>query len=324
MITRKINRWKSEGTIETGPYKGGLEDIYHTKQIVKDAVLAFVFISVVIPAFFSSFYTVKEGHVGIVKRFGAAINQTNPGFHVKIPFIDSVEEMEVRTRKNTESSTAATSEQMPITADVSINWTVTKSAAIDLFINYGGLDQFENRILDPKLRQASKATLSKYSAEQLIQNREAARSEMQEMFTGLVSDLPISVDSGQIEDIKLPQKYLKSIEQKQTEKNLAAAEEHKLARQKLESQQKVQTAEAERDAKKAEADGIAYKIRTEAEAEAESIEIKGLAEAEAIKAKAKALKNNPLIVQLTHEQQWDGKLPTTVMGSDQNILWNMK
>ena len=49
-------------------------------------------------------------------------------------------------------------------------------------------------------------------------------------------------------------------------------------------------------------------------AEAESIRIKGLAEAEAITAKAKALGNNPLIVKLTEAQNWDGKLPATMLG----------
>ena len=319
MAIQKKNRWFN---IEENDF--GKEETLNAKQAIKDCIVILLFFCVGVPAFFGSFYTVPEGHVGIVKRFSAAVKQENPGLHLKVPFVDSVEEMEVRTRKNTENANAATSEQMPISSVVSINWTVTKSAAMDLFVSYGGLDQFEQRMLDPKLRQAAKATLSKFSAEQLIQNREQARSNMQEMFTLLVKDLPISDDSAQIEDVKLPQKYLKSIEQKQTEKNLAAAEEHKLARQKLEAQQKVQTAEAERDAKKAEAGGIAYKIETEAQAEARSIEMKGLAEAEAIKAKSKALKNNPLIVQLTHEQQWNGQLPTTVMGGDQNVLWNMK
>jgi len=207
--------------------------------------------------------------------------------------------------------------------DRSINWTVNKSSAKDLFVNFGGLDQFENRMIDPRLRQSAKAVLSKFTAEQLIQNREQARGQMQDMFTSLVSDLPISVDSAQIENINLPKKYLVSIETKQTEKNLAAAEEHKLARQKLEAQRTVQTAEAQREAEKARADGKAYAIEIEAKAEAESIKMKGLAEAKAITAKSKALKNNPLIVKLTHEQQWNGQLPKTVMGQGNNVLWNM-
>ena len=122
-----------------------------------------------------------------------------------------------------------------------------------------------------------------------------------------MKDFPVVVDNIQIENITLPQKYINSIETKQTEKNLADAEKHKLARQNLLAQQDVNTA-------KAKADGI----NLVAIAEAESIRIKGLAEAQAITAKAKALGNNPLIVKLTEAQNWDGKLPTTVL-SGQNM-----
>ena len=53
-------------------------------------------------------YTIEEGHVGIVKRFGKAISQVDPGIHLKIPFVDSIEHMEVRQRKNVEELAAAT------------------------------------------------------------------------------------------------------------------------------------------------------------------------------------------------------------------------
>ena len=112
------------------------------------------------------------------------------------------------------------------------------------------------------------------------------------------------VDNIQIENIILPRKYINSIETKQTEKNLAAAEEHKLERQRLEALRAVNTADAQ-----------ARGILKVAEAEAQSILLKGKAEAEAIEAKAKALKDNPLIVKLTEAQAWDGKLPATMLGN---------
>lgn len=251
----------------------------------------------------SSIYTVNEGHIGIVKRFSEAKKQVNPGLHFKLPLIDSVEEIEVRTRKNEEKMASSTKEQMPVTLIVSVNWTVDKSAALDLFKQYGGLDQFESRILDPRFRSATKDVIPQYDAEQLIQDRASAIQAIETSFIEEMKDFPVSVDNIQIENIVLPKKYLTSIETKQTEKNLAAAEKHKLARQNLEAQRAVNTA-------KAKADGI----ELIAIAEAQAIKIKGLAEAEAITAKAKALGNNPLIVKLTEAQNWDGKLPSTMLG----------
>jgi len=260
-----------------------------------------------------SIYTVNEGHIGIVKRFSEAKEQVNPGLHFKVPFIDSVEEIEVRTRKNEERMASSTKEQMPVTISVSVNWTVDKTAALELFRQYGGLSQFESRILDPRFRSATKDVIPRFDAEKLIQDRASAIQAIEANLIEEMKDFPVTVDNIQIENIQLPKKYLTSIETKQTEKNLAAAEEHKLARQNLEAQRDVNTA-------KAKADGI----KLVAIAEAESIRIKGLAEAEAITAKAKALGDNPLIVKLTEAQNWDGKLPATMLGGQNMPILDLR
>lgn len=67
----------------------------------------------------------------------------DPGFHLKLPIADSIEEIEVRRRKNVKELRAATANQLPITASVSINWTANRESAMELFIRFGGLDRFE-------------------------------------------------------------------------------------------------------------------------------------------------------------------------------------
>lgn len=184
---------------------------------------------------------------------------------------------------------------------------------MDLFKKYGGLLQFEQRILDPRFRSATKDTIPQFEAEQLIQDRASAIQGIERRLTEEMAGFPVAVDNIQIENIVLPKKYISSIETKQTEKNLAAAEKHKLERQRLEALRGVNTADAK-------AQGI-LKI---AEAEAKSILLKGKAEAQAIEAKAKALKSNPLIVKLTEAQSWDGKLPATIMGNTAMPILDMR
>jgi regulator of protease activity HflC (stomatin/prohibitin superfamily) len=261
----------------------------------------------------TTMFTVEEGHVGIVKRFSEAQYQVTPGLHFKVPFIDSVEEIEVRTRKNEEDMTSSTAEQMPVTIKVSVNWTVERSSALDLFKKYGGLTQFEQRILDPRFRSATKDVIPKFDAEQLIQDRAAAIEGIEALLIEEMSIYPVTVDNVQIENIQLPTKYLASIETKQTEKNLAAAEEHKLERQRLEALREVNTADAK-----------AQGIERVAQAEANAIRIKGEAEAAAIRAKADALKDNPLIIKLTEAQSWNGQLPQTIMGQSAMPILDMR
>ncbi len=289
----------------------------------KGASISFLIIIILAILIFQSLFTVQEGHVGIVKRFGEATKQVNPGLHMKIPLVDSVVILEIRTRKNLEKLSASTHEQMPITAKVSINWTVQRDLAFELFKSYGGLDQFETRILDPKLRSAAKDALAHYKAEEIIQNRNKVITQIEEELQQAMADYPVKLDSAQLEDLGLPQKYIQSIETKQTEKNLAAAEMHRLERQKLEAQRAVNTANAKREATMATADGKAYSIKIEAIAEAEAIKLKGAAEAEAMRKKAQALQQSKTLVDYIRAQRWNGQLPKTMMGQGQNILWNM-
>jgi regulator of protease activity HflC (stomatin/prohibitin superfamily) len=281
------------------------------------ALFALLFISM-------SIYTVDEGNVGIIKRWGQAINQVEPGLHFKIPVSDEVVEIEIRTRKNVEKMPVATSEQMPAEAVISVNWTVNKASVLDLYKKYGSLDQFENRILDPKLREASKAGISKFTAEQNINSREKVTNKIYSDFLKKISSYPITINSMQYEDIKLPKNYIASISAKQTAKNERDAEKFKLEKQGLEAQRAVNTAKAERDAAKARADGVAYKIEAEAKANAKKITLIADAEAKAIKKKAEALKNNKNLIEYQKALNWDGKLPNTVMGSNPGVIMSIK
>ena len=178
------------------------------------ALAAFVLAMLIVTI--NTVYTVSEGYVGIVKRFGKAINQVDPGIHVKIPFVDTVTDIEVRQRKTIEDLQAATQDQLPITAAVSINWTVVRPSTIDMFRQYGNLEQFENRILNPKLRSATKAALSRFPANKLIQERQTVVAEIMNTMTGELAEFPITINSPQLENIELPRRYVEAVEAKET------------------------------------------------------------------------------------------------------------
>jgi len=266
-----------------------------------------------------SFYTVSEGHIGILTRFSKAIDQVGPGLHFKVPVIDGVKHIEVRERKNGEELSAATKNQLPMTAVVTVNWTVNADAGLELYQKYGSLSQFEQRILDPKLRQAAKAALSEFNADELIRNRNAAIQRIQENLVVVMQPYPVTVHSPQIENIDLPRTYMDAVLQKEKAREAAVREEYNLQKQKLEAARLVQTAEAERDSLKATADGNAYRVEKEAEAEANAIRLKGQAEAEAIKLVQEAISANPLLIQYEQAKRWNGTLPQTVLGGEKEI-----
>ena len=159
----------------------------------KGVLITAVSIFFLVMSSLQALYTIEEGHVGIIKRFGEATQQVNPGLHIKIPFIDTVEVLEIRTRKNVERLNASTYEQMPITAEISINWTVQRSQAFELYKSYGGLDQFESRILDPKLRSAAKDALARDKAEEIIQNRSKVIAQIESLLIEGMRKYPVKL-----------------------------------------------------------------------------------------------------------------------------------
>lgn len=270
-----------------------------------------------------STFTIGEGERGVVTRFGEAQYQVDPGLHLKAPFIDGVRKIEIRERKSVEDLASATKNQLPVTAEVSVNWIADSAAVMEIYRGYGSLEQFQERILDPKLRQAAKSAISKFNADELIRNRQAATGEILNILVSLMDGYPVTVNSPQIENIVLPDTYLQAVMAKEKAREDAAREQYNLEKQKLESLREVQTAEAQRDANKAKADGNAYRVRTEAEAEAEAIKLRKAAEAEGIRKVEAALSANPLFVEYTKALQWNGQMPTTIMGEGQGVLLNM-
>lgn len=263
----------------------------------------------------SSLYTVDEGHVGVVKTWSEATSQVGPGLNFKIPFMQTVEEMEVRQRKFVEELSAATADRLAISASVSLNWTIDKEVALQLFVDYGGLAQFENRILAPKLRNAAKSALGRFTADQMVSERQLVVEEISRQMIEAVKDFPITVNSQQLENFRLPQKYLDAVLAKQEAKENAEREEHLLEQQRLKSLQAVNTAEADKKSKIARAEGEAQAILLKAEAEAGAIELVN-----------EQLSKSGNYVDLVRAKAWDGKLPSTLIGegsAETDILLNM-
>lgn len=267
----------------------------------------------IVATILEGFYTVNEGHVGIQKTFSEATAQVSPGLHFKVPFVQSVTEMEVRTRKNSqEDISVSTMEQLPAQADLSVNWTVNSEEALDIFRKYGGLAQFESRILTPAINSAAKDGVAKYKAEDIIKNRGVAVQSMKAAIKTAMQPYPITINSVQLEDITFPVSFTNAIEAKLAASQDAIREEHKLTQQKLQAQREVQTAQAQADAKRAQADGEAYRIATVAKAQADANNII-----------AKSL--TPALIQQNQIEQWNGTVPKFVSGEQGGqFLFNLK
>ena len=258
-------------------------------------------------------YRIDAGHVGIVKRFGNVIDVVDPGLHYKLPYADTVEEMEVRERAFSIDLDAASQDPLELPIKVTVNWLVKRAQVKDLYVQFGSLDQFEKRIILPRLNDAVKGVTSRYVVNDLLRKRVEYRDLSMKVFEERMPE-DVQITGFSIVNIGFPPEYTKAIRDKQVAREQAETEKFVLDRQRLTSTQVTQSAEAQRDADKARADGRAYEIKVQGEAQADAIRIMGA-----------ALAQNPLVVEYKKVERWGGTFPTTFMGGDSgaNTMWSL-
>ena len=258
-------------------------------------------------------YRIDAGHVGIVKRFGNVISVVDPGLHIKVPYADTVEEMEVRERAFSMKLEAASQDPLELPITVTVNWLVKPANVKDLYIQFGSLAQFEQRIIQPRLNDAVKGVTSNYIVNDLLRKRTEYRDRSQKAFADRMPD-DIQITGFSVVNIGFPPEYTKAIRDKQVAREHAETERFVLERQKLTTTQVTQSAEAQRDADKARADGRAYEIKVQGEAQANAVRVLG-----------EALATNPLVIDYKKIEKWGGVFPSTFMGGDAsaNTLWTL-
>ncbi len=259
-------------------------------------------------------YTIDQGYVGIIKRNGAVTEVVNPGLHVKMPWIDTVDEIEVRERAAHLDLQTSSGDPMLLPISATVNWVANKDAIVELYSEYGSLEQFEQRIIIPAFNDGIKSATAMFTVNKLLTDRTKLGEEALRLVKAKTPASVMTITGLYIVDVKFPEKYTQQILDKQVAAEAALTEEYKLKQQRFQSMQETQTAEAKRDAAKAIADGKAYEIKVQGEATASAIELKG-----------KSLAQNPLVVDYEKVQRWSGTFPATFMGGKDgaNILWNL-
>ena len=168
--------------------------------------------------------------------------------------------------------------------------------------------------------ESTKSVFSNYTAEQLIGNRENLSNEIKELVIPDVARYGIIISDISVQDIDFTDAFTNAVEAKQVAAQDKLTAETKQAQLTMEAEQ-----EAQRQVIKAQADAEQAKIAAQADLEvtkiqADAAEYAGLKEA----AKNKAISEwlTPDLLQYYYIQQWDGKLPTYMLGENTGIFMN--
>ena len=279
------------------------------RNMKKWLIIAGVAVALVLLVMVTCTATVETGYTGIVTTFGKVEDVTlEAGLHFKSPF-QRIIAMDNREQKTSFTTEAFSSDIQQVNIIGSINYAINKSTAMNLFKEVG-TDYF-NKLVYPRMLEITKGVFSKYSAENLVANRQKLSEQIRDGLYEELKDYGINVISLSIENLDFTDAFTDAVEAKQVAAQKKLQAEIEQAQMTMETEQ-----QAERKRINAEAEANVQKIN--ADAEAYATRVRSEAEAEANKKIAESLTEN--LIKFNEIKAWDGKLPTFMAGEGSSMV----
>ena len=291
-----------------------------TSAIMKDAwpALTAVMLAVIVLVA-GSIAVVPTGYTGILTTFGKVEDKTiSAGFNFIAPW-QNVVKMDNRTQKVQIQTSAFSSDIQQVDLLLAVNYCIDQSTAQELYRTVG-INYYDN-IMFPRIQENTKAVFSQYTAENLIAKRDMLSDQVQENTSNDMKRYGITIVSISIEDIDFTDAFTNAVEAKQV------AAQEKLTEQ---TKQEQKTMEEEAAAKRAviAANAEANKAVIAANADLEVVKIQ--AEASLFAGQREAEMNQRISEALSDKliwyywiKQWNGELPTTVLGEGGNYMLDL-
>ena len=232
---------------------------------------------------FSSWVVIEPGHTGVVVTMGKVEeNVLQEGFHFKIPFIQEVVKIDNRIVKLEVQTEAFSKDLQTVQTTLAINYRVDTKKSYSIYKNVGA--DYENVLVVPAVNEVLKAISASYTAEESVTNRVLISDGLVAGLNDKLNEAGLYVTDVNIIDFDFSDAFIQAIEEKQV------------------AQQKLLTAETEKQTAIAKA-----------EAEAKTIVIKAEAEAEANKVLSESITTN--VIEYNKIEKWNGELPQVTGGS---------
>jgi len=240
-----------------------------------------VFLIVNLLFVFYPFGTIGAGERGVRLRFDAVTGGTvEPGLYFRIPIIERVQTMDVKTQKEEMEAAAASKDLQTVSIKVALNYNLDPAQVSRIYQEVG--PDYKSRIIDPAMQEGVKSSTAKFTAEELITKREAVREDTKAQLKTRLAVSGIIVTEFNITNFNFSKVFNDAIEAKVTAEQQALAAKNKLEQIKFEAEQQI-----------AEAKG----------------------KAEAMTVESNALRSNPMILELRALEKWNGILPQVTGGS---------
>lgn len=273
------------------------------KTVIPLAIIALLGVAILT----SLSVVVEAGHVGVLRTLGAVHPEPlKEGLHFKKPFIDQVEQVDIRLAASHAQATAASRDLQTVTTQVTTQYSMNGNLAPLTYQKVGNLGKVSAVLVEPAIQECVKAVTAKFTAEELVTKREFVKQQIQQALVSYINttlkekglENAVAIANVAITDFNFSPEFNKAIELKvQAEQQALQAKNEKLKR--------VTQAEAAASEKTLAADADAY-----------ATDVQSKARADAIRREAEALKQSPELIRLRTVEKWDGVLPRVSGGTE--------
>ncbi len=215
-----------------------------SKRVAAGAIAVAVFLVFLI---LNPFVKIDAGERGVVLNFGAVQDEVlGEGLHLRIPVMQRIVKMDVKIQKSETRAEAASKDLQDIKSVIALNYHVVPDKANWVYQNIG--TAFKERVIDPTVQESVKAVTARYTAVQLIGERENVSTAIKDALSQKLSDYNLYVDGFSVIDFSFSKKFTDAIESKQEAEQFALRAQRDLDRIKIEAEQKIAQARAEAEA----------------------------------------------------------------------------
>ena len=337
LILLAVRPWKI--TFPTNVLEQGVKSamtirrVPSTRELVRIsavAVAALVTLMVLV-LLFMSWRTIDPGYVGIVfdKASRRVTNTLDPGWVFINPFTQSitkypigiqtlvmVQKEQEGTVQGDDSVKVGSKEGQTMNADVSVQYTVERDHAAQLYQTWAGapIERIEDNLVRQVTRSALNDIASQYGWEEMYgEKRIEYTTRVSKALQQRFGEKFVKFESLNLRGWHLPENLQKVVDQKIAAQQAAEQQKFALQQAQTKAQQDKVTAEGQANALRQQAEGEADARRTRAKAEADATRIQAEAQAQANERLARSVTSD--LIRYQQVQKWDGKVPVFNAGN---------
>src|SRR5499426_3071405 len=147
--------------------------------------------------------SIPTGNVGVLTLFGKVTGDIlGEGIHLINP-LKAVQKLSIQTQSVKESANTPSNEGLMLALDTSLLFRLDRTKAAQVYQTVG--ENYAEKIVEPTLRAAIRASTSSHSANALYTNaRELVQQQIQEELTTQLAPRGVIVEAVLLRDVQLP------------------------------------------------------------------------------------------------------------------------